>query len=209
MRTLSLTLALLLTACGSGDSAPTGGADERANDTPSSPAETASAAGPASCLIGTWQLDPASMDFDNSPAMQEVPDAEFSVGETSGRALLAFEADGDAVQTFEDFSVTVNASVMGMTMSVRNDYSGTAAAEYRVEGDRLVMEPGEADLTATVSVNGGAARANPFATESIFESWERGRSSFACEGDDLTFDIRDPEDDTVFFHDVRYTRVGA
>ena len=149
------------------------------------------------------------MDFDNIPAMQEVEDATFSVGETSGRALIAFEPDGDARQTFEDFSVTINASVMGMTMSVRNDYSGTAAAEYRVEEDRLVMEPGEAALSATVSVNGGAASPNPFAAESIFESWERGRSSFTCSGDDLTLDIRDPQDDTVFIQDVRYTRVAS
>ncbi|MEM1055112.1 MAG: hypothetical protein AAGI52_06270 [Bacteroidota bacterium] len=205
MRLTVFALALLLSACASEDPAPTGSAQSPTEATPSASA----APSDESCLVGTWQIDPASMDLDKVEGMDQVPDAEFSVGASEGRALLMFGPDGDARQSFEDFSVTINADVMGMSMSVRNDYRGTADATYRVEGDRLVMEPNAADLTATVSVNGGESRPNPFATESIFETWERGRSTFDCEGDELMFDIRDPQDDAVFIRDVRYTRVSG
>lgn len=208
MRPTFFALALLLAACGSDDAAST---TDVPNATPEAdtPTETASAPGSASCLVGTWQIDPASMDLDKIEGMDQIPNADFSVGGSEGRSLLVFEGGGEAVQRFEDFSLTINASVSGMTMSVRNDYDGTARATYRVEGDRLVMEPGEADLTAQVSINGGAPQGNPFATDSIFETWERGRSSFSCEGDELLFDIRNPEDDAVVIRDVRYTRVAG
>jgi hypothetical protein len=207
---LIATFALVATGCGT--------------DTPDAPADpasgeaTAAAAAPeatddssADCLIGTWQIDPASMDLEKIPALQELPDAEFSVGGSTGRALLAFEASGDAVQTFEDFSITIDASVMGQTVSVRNNYSGTARATYAVEDERIVMEPGEADLSASVNVNGGTAQPNPFATESVFEEWERGRTAFECEGDLLTVDVYEPDSDggEAFIRDVRYTRVAG
>ncbi|MEM6326377.1 MAG: hypothetical protein AAF791_04595 [Bacteroidota bacterium] len=207
MRPALVLLAFVLAACGT-DSAPDTASSDSATEA-DTPTEIASAETGETCLVGTWQIDPASMDLDKVEGMDQVPDAEFSIGASTGRALLVFEPGGEAVQRFEDFSVTVNAEVMGMTMSVQNNYSGTASATYRVEGDRLVMEPGEANLSATLRVNEGAAEPNPFATESIFETWERGRSTFACEGDLLSFDIRDPSDDTVFIRDVRYTRVAG
>ena len=214
MRTLLLS-AVLLFASGCASDAPADAApsdDSASSDAPSAPEAAAlSDASGAGCLIGTWQIDPASMDVGKVPAMQQIPDAQFSVGGSSGRALLVFEASGDAVQRFEDFSVTINASVMGQTVSVRNDYSGTARATYAVEDDRVVMTPGEAELTSSVSINGGAAEPNPFATESVFEEWERGRTAFECSGDDLTLDIYGPDSagGEVFVRDVRYTRVAA
>ncbi|HIG73931.1 MAG TPA: hypothetical protein EYQ24_04965 [Bacteroidetes bacterium] len=215
MRFALLALALPLAACGSDpDAASTSGPEDGAD---ASTAELASSDAPggsagttgADCLVGTWQIDPATMDPSRVQGMDEIPDADFSVGGSEGRALITFESDGDAIQRFEDFSVTINASVMGQTMSVRNNYSGTARATYRVEDGRIVAEPGEADLTATVSLNGGSAEPNPFATESVFETWERGRSAFTCEGDELLIDIYNPEDDTLVIEDVRYTRVAS
>lgn len=208
MRPALLLLSFLLVACGSDGDAPSATASDGSNEEAAS-TETASASSGDDCLLGTWQIDPASMDLDKVEGLDEIPDAEFSMGGSSGRALLVFEPGGDAIQRFEDFSITINAAVMGMTMSVRNDYDGRAEATYRVEGDRLAVEPGEADLTAQVSINGGAPQGNPFATESVFEEWERGRSTFRCSGDELMFDIRNPEDDQVVIRDVRYTRVAG
>lgn len=207
MRPLLVLAALALAACGT--DTPEASGESASGESRSAPEATAAPSG-EDCLVGTWQIDPASMDLDKIPAMQEIPDAEFSVGESTGRALLAFDASGDAVQTFEDFSITIDATVMGQSMSVRNDYSGTAEATYTIEDDRIVMEPGEAELSTSVSINGGAAQPNPFATESVFEEWERGRTAFDCEGDALTFDIYGPESDggDVFIRDVRYTRVS-
>jgi hypothetical protein len=207
MRLVLLLLVLLLSACGAESS------DAPVTDAgPSSePVATTAPTSEADCLIGTWQIDPSSMDVNKVQGVQDIPDADFSVGESSGRALIAFEANGDAMQTFEDFSVTVNANVMGLAMSVRNDYTGTAAGTYAVENDRIVMQPGEANLSASVSINGGAAKPNPFATESVFEQSERGRTAFTCSGDELMLNIHAPESDggAEVIRDVRYTRVAG
>ena len=210
MRFALFAFALLLSACGA----------EPSDDAPESPASSSdepvaatepAAASDAACLIGTWQIDPASMDMDKVKGIQDIPNAEFSVGASSGRALLAFEPDGDAQQTFEDFSITINAAVSGIQMSVRNDYSGTASGTYAVEDDRIVMQPGDADLSIAVSVNGGAPMNNPMNIESLFEEGERGRTAFTCSDDELMFNIHSPDSagGEEVIRDVRYTRVAA
>lgn len=209
MRSALLVLALLTGACGAESSdAPESTASS--SDEPVATTETASASD-AACLIGTWQIDPASMDMNKVEGIQDIPNAEFSVGESSGRALIAFEPDGDAQQTFEDFSITINAAVSGIQMRVRNDYSGTASGTYAVEDDRIVMQPGEADLSIAVSVNGGASVSNPMGIESLFEEGERGRTAFTCSGDELMFNIHSPDSagGEEVIRDVRYTRVAG
>ena len=142
--------------------------------------------------------------------MAENPDADFSVGETQGEALLVFDADGGTVQRFEDFVLTIDATVGQMALSIANAFDGTAEASYSVEGDRITFTPGEADLTSTVTVN-GTRRQNPFMVESIFESAERGEPTFRCSSEVLSMDIRAPEADggEVMFSDARYTRVAG
>ena len=206
MRLVPTLLALLLASgCASEPDVPSpeasGAADEVA---------AASGAGGADCLVGTWRLDPASIDFDEIPGMSEMPDASFSVGETEGEALLVFGPDGGTVQRFEDFVLTIDATVGQMALSVANAFDGTAEATYAVEGDRITFTPGEADLTSTVTVN-GTRRQNPFAVESIFESAERGRPTFDCSPEALSMDIYAPEADggELMFSDARYTRVAG
>ena len=221
MRIALLVLVLLTSAC-AGDSetvtaATSDGVSTSPDGDPDGSPETdseiadATLADDADCLIGTWQIDPASMDMDKVEGIQNIPNANFSVGGSSGRALLAFEPDGDALQTFEEFSITINAAVSGIQMSVRNDYSGTASGTYTVEDDRIVMQPGEADLSIAVSVNGGAPTQNPMGVESLFEQGERGRTAFTCSADELMFNIHSPDSagGAEVIRDVRYTRVAG
>lgn len=225
---LVLSIALALAACGSepaGTDAATGpeastqstdaphGAPTSAGPTlpdggPEELAEETAASGAEACLVGTWEMD-AAQTFRAEQFARIVPmeGARFSFGGDSGRALLVFGPDGQARQRWDDFSVTINASVMGVSVGVVNQYEGTASARYTVEEGRLVFEPGEADMSSTVIVN-GQSRPNPFATESLFEQAERGRSAFTCSGDVLTLDIRDPQNDETLFTEVRYTRAA-
>ncbi|MEO0558413.1 MAG: hypothetical protein AAF170_09535 [Bacteroidota bacterium] len=210
MRPALFALALLASACAS-DTSDTPDASSSPGTEPETAAVETASASDAECLVGTWQIDPASMDLDKVEGIQDIPNANFSVGETSGRALIAFEPDGSAMQTFEDFSMTINAAVSGMQMSVRNDYSGTANGTYTVEDDRIVMEPGGADLSVSVSVNGGAPINNPMGVESLFAEGERGRTAFTCSDDELRVNIHSPDSagGEEFIRDVRYTRVAG
>ena len=209
MRLALLILAVLASACG-GEPSDTPESPTSSPGDPVATTESESASSDA-CLVGTWQIDPASMDMNKVEGIQDIPNAEFSVGESSGRALIAFEPDGTALQTFEDFSITINASVSGIQMSVRNDYSGTATGTYTVQGDRIAMEPGDADLSIAVSVNGGAPTNNPMGLESVFEEGERGRTAFTCSADELMFNIHSPDSagGEEVIRDVRYTRVAG
>ena len=211
MRSVFAVLALVL-ASGCASEPDTPEASDTASGDPTSSTETASApeaSGAADCLVGTWTLDPTSIDFDDVPGMSEIPNATFSVGETQGEALLSFDASGGALQRFDGFVMTVDATVGGMSLSVANSFDGTAAATYVVEGDRIVFTPGDASLTSTVTV-GGTRRPNPLPIESLFESSERGEPTFRCTPDVLSFDIRAPEADggEVMFSDARYLRVA-
>ncbi|GAB5537128.1 MAG: hypothetical protein Rubg2KO_33770 [Rubricoccaceae bacterium] len=210
MRPAFLVLALLASACASDttDSPDPSSTPESLSE--NAVAETGSV-GDAECLLGTWQIDPASMDLNKVEGIQDIPNADFSVGASSGRALLAFESDGNALQTFEDFSITIDAAVSGIQMSVRNDYSGTASGTYAVEDGRISMEPGDADLSIAVSVNGGAPVDNPMGVESLFEEGERGRTAFTCSDDELMFTIHSPDSDggEAFIRDIRYTRAAG
>jgi len=213
-----LLLALLaLSACGDdpaadpdlGADAPgTDGVEEGVPPVPDAPALTG-----AACLLGTWAVD-AERSFRPEVWESLAPGGEvrFEYGGTSGRALLTFEPGGATRQAFEDFALTLNGDTPAGEMSTTVSMSGTAEGRYTVEGDRLLFEPGEADLTtqARVHLGGNVVSNAAMDLESLFEGGERGRTTFICRGDELLLDIHeDAEGGRVLFDDARYTRVSG
>ena len=202
---------LLLVACGDADTTDSDFAEE--GETPAVDTPMASAGG-ADCLLGTWAVD-AEHSFRPEvwdDLTQGSNDVNFEFAGASGQALLTFERGGDARSDFEDFELTIDADTPAGAMSTTVAFDGTAASDYRVEGDQLLFEPGPADLTSHVraSLGGREVMNSTMDFESLFETAERGTMTFDCRGDELLLDISAPESagGQVMFENARYVRAG-
>jgi hypothetical protein len=183
---------------------------------PPAPEETAPAPAGltrADCLVGTWAMD-AEHSFRPETWASLAPggDTRFEYGGSSGRALLTFAAGGGARQQFERFSLTLNGDTSAGEMSTTVAFDGAAEGRYAVEGDRLRLTPGEADLTSRVqaTVGGRAVSSAEVDVESLFESGEGSLLTFTCRGGELLLDVHESaEGGRVLFDDARYTRVSG
>ncbi|HLA64431.1 MAG TPA: hypothetical protein VK610_08370, partial [Rhodothermales bacterium] len=141
---------------------------------------------------------------------------EMRLSETSGRALVTFAPGGEMTQRFEDFSVTIDSDIEGMTMRMTMNMTGANDARYTVTGNELAFQSdnGAGENTMHVSTSIEMAGRTMPAQEmdsSLFEAHEGDDGAtvtYECSGDELLLDIAADAEGQIFFNDARYTRVG-
>ncbi len=167
----------------------------------------------ADCLVGSWEVDPESINMDGVNAMIDESGGGVTMefGGATGRGVMTFGSDGSARNTMENLALTINADSQVGEMEVTTTLDGTSDATYEIDGDQLHFEPGEADLSssARVVLGGREIRNSSMDLESFFETAERSLTTFECTGDVLLLDIHESADGgRMMFEDARYVRTN-
>lgn len=165
----------------------------------------------ADCLVGSWEVDPESINMDGVNAMIDESGGGLTMefGGATGRGVMTFGSDGSARNTMDNLAITINADSQVGAMEVTTTMNGTADASYEIEGNQLHFVPGEADLNSSARVVLGGREISNSSTdfESLFETAERSMMTFECTGDVLLLDIhKTAEGGRMMFEDARYLR---
>ena len=206
-RYLLLLLLPFALGCGDGDS---NGSTSTAGDDSRIDSPSINRTG-EDCLVGSWELDPGSINLDaiNEMTGEGSGGLTMSFGGTTGRGVMTFNADGSARSTMDNLAITINTDSQVGEMEVTTTMNGSSDATYTVDSDALHFVPGEASLTssARVILDGTEISNSAMDLESLFETAERSMTTFTCRGDVLLLDIHETaEGGRLMFEDTRYVR---
>ena len=181
-RFLPAGLVLLAACAGSGDASTTT-VDETTTTTTttlSTTATTAASGADEDCVVGSWTLDPESFATSMEGAMGGagmVPVVEV----TSGSASMTFEDNGGADGVYDNLNVQVELGddipVIDMILS------GQIVGTWAVDGETLVLDPGEGSSLDVEALVDGEPFPLPIEPDTSLSS---SRSAITCEGDMLT-----------------------
>jgi hypothetical protein len=136
----------------------------------------------ADCLIGDWVLDLESFEQLMESAMAGAEDG-IGVSVTEGGGTLAFGADGTASGGYQDLTLALDLGSEGLPV-VEVILNGTVVGTWALEGETLILTPGEeSSFEVSASVDGEPF---PIPLDPEMVSFGSTRSEVACEGDRLT-----------------------
>lgn len=156
---LTLSLALVLSACSPSAVSSQGSASGTSAETQA----TTVPAAPGACLVGNWGLTDFSA-YMNSIAQNITNNSQAAVtitsGDFSGSAVFTFNADNTAQFSADNFTqkFTLTTSVSGQNMDIpiTLTVNGTSTAKYSVDGDKISFidqQPGDTVITTEVMGN--------------------------------------------------------
>jgi hypothetical protein len=132
------------------------------------------------CVVGTWTLDLESFVRSMEGAMGGVGTVPV-VEVTSGSASITFDADGDTAGLYDDLNVQVE---LGEDIPVIDMIlSGQIVGTWAVEGDTLVLTPGEGSNLDVEALVDGEPFPLPIEPDTSLSS---SRSAISCDGDALS-----------------------
>lgn len=175
---------LLVAACaGSGDATTITTVEESITTSTTAPTTTTTTALSGideECVVGSWNLDLESFASSMEGAMGGVGSVPV-VNVTSGFASMTFEDNGEAAGVYDDLTVQVE---LGADLPVIDMIlSGQIVGTWSVEGDSLVLNPGDGSSIDVQALVDGEPFPLPIEPDTSLSS---SRSAISCEGDTLS-----------------------